>query len=189
MVVLGGAPAALAQDAGALRDRGTAALREGRFADALGLFRQAAQAGTDPSAWLAVGDAADRLRDDASSVRYDVFVVEQNVPPEVEMDDDDAVSVHAVAYAADGTPLGTGRLLPDGHIGRMAVHKRARGLGVGGQLLDALIGQGHGDGHRMLVLHAQTHAKGFYEAHGFQVEGEEFMEAGIAHVVMTRVLA
>ena len=72
---------------------------------------------------------------------------------------------------------------------RQAVHKRARGLGVGGQLLDALIGQGHGDGHRMLVLHAQTHAKGFYEAHGFQVEGEEFMEAGIAHVVMTRVLA
>lgn len=131
----------------------------------------------------------DRLRDDASSVRYDVFVVEQNVPPEVEMDDDDAVSVHAVAYAPDGTPLGTGRLLPDGHIGRMAVHKRARGQGVGGQLLDALIGQGHGDGHRMLVLHAQTHAKGFYEAHGFQVEGEEFMEAGIAHVVMTRVLA
>ncbi|MFP3700300.1 GNAT family N-acetyltransferase, partial [Burkholderia sp. SIMBA_013] len=54
---------------------------------------------------------------------------------------------------------------------------------------DALIGQGHGDGHRMLVLHAQTHAKGFYEAHGFQVEGEEFMEAGIAHVVMTRMLA
>ena len=41
----------------------------------------------------------------------------------------------------------------------------------------------------LLVLHAQTHAKGFYEAHGFQVEGEEFMEAGIAHVVMTRVLA
>ena len=49
----------------------------------------------------------DRLRDDASSVRYEVFVIEQNVPPEVEMDDDDAVSVHAVAYAADGTPLGT----------------------------------------------------------------------------------
>jgi predicted GNAT family N-acyltransferase len=131
----------------------------------------------------------DRLRDDASSVRYEVFVIEQNVPPEVEMDDDDAVSVHAVAYAADGTPLGTGRLLPDGHIGRMAVHKRARGLGVGGLLLDALIGQGHGDGHRMLVLHAQTHAKGFYEAHGFRVEGEEFIEAGIAHVVMTRLLA
>ena len=130
----------------------------------------------------------DRLREDATSVRHEVFVVEQRVPVEVELDDDDAVSVHAVAYDTDGTAVGTGRLLPDGHIGRMAVRKRAR-LGVGGQILDALIGQGHGDGHRMLVLHAQTHAAGFYEAHGFQVEGEEFMEAGIAHVVMTRTLA
>ena len=69
-----------------------------------------------------------------------------------------------------------------------SAHGRARARGRG-QILDALIGQGHGDGHRMLVLHAQTHAAGFYEAHGFQVEGEEFMEAGIAHVVMTRTLA
>ncbi|MGS1006421.1 MULTISPECIES: GNAT family N-acetyltransferase [Achromobacter] len=130
----------------------------------------------------------DRLRDDAYSVRHEVFVVEQRVPPEVELDDDDAVSVHAVAYGPDGTPMGTGRLLPDGHIGRMAVHKKARGMGVGSQLLDALIEQGHGDGHRMLVLHAQTHAAGFYQAHGFNVEGEEFVEAGIPHVVMTRVL-
>ncbi|MFF7059729.1 GNAT family N-acetyltransferase [Achromobacter sp. AGC78] len=130
----------------------------------------------------------DRLREDAYSVRHEVFVVEQKVPPEVELDDDDAVSVHAVAYGPDGTPMGTGRLLPDGHIGRMAVHKRARGMGVGGQLLSALIEQGHGDGHRMLVLHAQKHAAGFYEAHGFTVEGEEFIEAGIPHVVMTREL-
>ena len=70
----------------------------------------------------------------------------------------------------------------------MAVHKRARGKGVGAQLLTALIEQGHGDGHRMLVLHAQKHAAGFYEAHGFTVEGEEFIEAGIPHVVMTREL-
>jgi len=130
----------------------------------------------------------DRLREDASAVRYEVFVVEQKVPPEVELDDDDALSVHAVAYGPDGTPMGTGRLLPDGHIGRMAVQKRARGMGVGGLLLDALIEQGHGDGHRMLVLHAQTHAAGFYQAHGFVVEGEEFVEAGIPHVVMTREL-
>lgn len=134
-------------------------------------------------------DTWDRLRRDAASVRYEVFVIEQNVPLDIEMDDRDAVSAHAVAYAADGVPLGTGRLLPDGHIGRMAVRKSARGLGVGGQLLDALIGQGRGDGHRMLALHAQTHAKGFYEEHGFRAVGEEFIEAGIAHVVMTRVLA
>ena len=76
-----------------------------------------------------------------------------SVPVEVELDrDDDAVSVRGLR---DGTAVGTGRLLP-GSIGRMAVRKRARGLGVGGQILDALIGQGHGDGHRMLVLHAQT---------------------------------
>ena len=83
----------------------------------------------------------DRLRDDAYTVRHEVFVAEQAVPVEVELDDDDAISVHAVAYSADGAILGTGRLLPDGHIGRMEVRKLARGLGVGGQILDALIGQ------------------------------------------------
>lgn len=130
----------------------------------------------------------DRLRDDAYTVRHEVFVVEQAVPVEVELDDDDAISVHAVAYGADGAILGTGRSLPDGHIGRMAVRKSARGLGVGGQILGALIGQGHGDGHRLLVLHAQTHAKPFYAAHGFVAEGDTFFEAGIEHVVMTRSL-
>lgn len=131
----------------------------------------------------------DRLREHATEVRHEVFVLEQKVPPEVELGDEDAVSVHAVAYDSQGRPVGTGRLLPDGHIGRMAVRKPARGSGVGGQILDALIEQGHGDGHRMLVLHAQTHAKAFYEAHGFQADGDEFVEAGIAHVVMTRELA
>lgn len=139
-----------------------------------------------PSIRIALG-TWDRMRDDAYSVRHQVFVVEQGVPADVELDDDDAVSVHAVAYGPNNEPLGTGRLLPDGHIGRMAVHKQARGMGVGAQILEALIGQGHGDGHRMLILHAQTHAAGFYEAHGFAVEGDEFMEAGIAHVVMTRL--
>ncbi|OZI74435.1 GNAT family N-acetyltransferase [Bordetella genomosp. 12] len=128
----------------------------------------------------------DRLRDHAAQVRHEVFVLEQKVPPEIELDDEDAVSVHAVAYDAAGQPIGTGRLLPDGHIGRMAVRRQARGAGVGGQVLDALIAQGHGDGHRVLVLHAQTHAKSFYEAHGFQADGEEFVEAGIPHVAMTR---
>ncbi|AZY49437.1 GNAT family N-acetyltransferase [Bordetella avium] len=131
----------------------------------------------------------DRLREHAARVRHEVFVLEQGVSPEIELDDEDAVSVHAVAYDAQGEPIGTGRLLQDGHIGRMAVRKLARGQGVGGQILDALIEQGHGDGHRMLVLHAQTHARSFYEAHGFQAAGEEFLEAGIPHVVMTRELA
>jgi predicted GNAT family N-acyltransferase len=130
----------------------------------------------------------DRLRDDAYGVRHEVFVLEQAVPADIELDDMDAVSVHAVAYGANGEPLGTGRLLPDGHIGRMAVRRAARGLGVGGLILDALIEEGRGLAHRKLALHAQTHAQGFYEAHGFQAEGETFEEAGIDHVLMVRDL-
>ncbi len=90
---------------------------------------------------VVVGDWA-RLHDDAAAVRHAVFVVEQNVPPEIEMDEFDAVCVHAVAYDAAGQVLGTGRLLPDGHIGRMAVQRRARGLGVGARLLQALVEAG-----------------------------------------------
>ncbi|AHV92931.1 GNAT family N-acetyltransferase [Bordetella holmesii] len=132
----------------------------------------------------------DRLREHATSVRHEVFVLEQNVPTEIELGDEDAVSVHAVAYDLEDRPVGTGRLLLDGHIGRMAVRKSVRGTGVGGRVLDALIEQGHGEGegHRMLVLHAQTHAKAFYEAHGFRADGDEFVEAGIPHVVMVREL-
>ncbi|AOB31858.1 GCN5 family acetyltransferase [Bordetella sp. H567] len=136
---------------------------------------------------VVVGDWT-RLRDDAAAVRHAVFVVEQNVPPEIEMDEFDAVCVHAVAYDADGQVVGTGRLLPDGHIGRMAVHRRARGLGVGAHLLQALVEAGRAAGHRKLMLNAQTHARGFYERQGFVVEGDEFMEAGIPHVAMARAL-
>jgi len=142
---------------------------------------------TSPAIRIVLG-TWDRLRDDAYVVRHEVFVVEQGVAPDIELDDSDAVSVHAVAYDEQGTPVATGRLLPDGHIGRMAVRKAMRGAGVGGQVLDALISQGQGDGHRMLVLHAQTHARHFYEAHGFVAQGDEFMEAGISHVAMSRSL-
>jgi predicted GNAT family N-acyltransferase len=135
---------------------------------------------------ITVGDWS-RLRDDACAVRHAVFVVEQNVPPEIELDEFDPVCVHAVAYDAQGRVLGTGRLLPDGHIGRMAVHRHARGRGVGARLLQALVEAGHAAGHAKLVLNAQEHARGFYEAHGFVVEGQPFMEAGIPHVAMSRV--
>ena len=140
-----------------------------------------------PSVTVVVGDWT-RLRDDAAAVRHAVFVVEQQVPAEIELDEFDAVCVHAVAYDAEGQVLGTGRLLPDGHIGRMAVHRRARGLGVGARLLQALVEAGRAAGHRKLMLNAQTHARGFYEGQGFVVEGDKFMEAGIEHVAMVRVL-
>jgi predicted GNAT family N-acyltransferase len=126
----------------------------------------------------------DSQKDAARPIRLTVFVEEQKVPAELEMDHMDAVCVHAVAYDAAGKAVGTGRLLPDGHIGRMAVLASARGSGVGGLLLQALMAYAHARGDRLLALSAQTHAAPFYQRHGFVIEGEEFFEAGIAHINM-----
>ena len=119
----------------------------------------------------------------ASAVRHEVFVAEQGVPAELELDDLDAVSLHALA--CDGnTVLGTGRLLPDGHIGRMAVRRDARGAGIGSALLRALMEQARLRGDPDVVLHAQLSARGFYGRHGYLPEGEVFMDAGIEHIAM-----
>lgn len=123
-------------------------------------------------------------KEEARAIRYDVFVVEQNVPVELEWDDMDAACVHAVAYDAQGQAVGTGRLLPDGHIGRMAVRNEARGSGVGAAILQALMKQAKERGDAAVMLNAQTHAAPFYRRFGFVQEGEEFMEAGIPHIQM-----
>ena len=130
----------------------------------------------------------DSLRDHAQSLRVEVFVVEQGVPIELEWDEADEVSTHAVAYDEAGQVIATGRLLPDGHIGRMAVRKSARGKGIGSEVLAALLDEAKRLGYRELVLHAQTHAVDFYVKHGFQIEGDEFLEAGIPHRRMTLAL-
>ena len=127
-------------------------------------------------------------RDALRAVRWKVFVEEQRVPEDEEWDDYDPVSRHVIAAAADGAPVGTGRLLPDGHVGRMAVLKEWRGRGVGGAVLGHLLKLAHETRHAVVRLHAQTHALGFYEKHGFVAEGEEFMEAGIPHLRMSRIL-
>lgn len=132
---------------------------------------------------LAVGDW-DTLRTDARAVRYEVFVLEQRVPLEMEWDDMDPHCQHAVAYGADGKVIGTGRLLPDGHIGRMAVLCDMRGHGVGSAILQALLSEAKRRGDSTVVLNAQTHAEPFYERFGFVREGQEFMEAGIPHIQM-----
>jgi predicted GNAT family N-acyltransferase len=126
-------------------------------------------------------------RDIATRIRTTVFVEEQRVPPEIEMDDRDAVSVHALAYV-DGAPVGTGRLLPDGHIGRMAVLREARASGVGGAMLERLVEEARRRGFREVVLSAQTHALAFYRKHGFEPVGEAYEEAGIPHQEMRRAL-
>ncbi len=136
---------------------------------------------------IVIGDW-DSVREHAQALRIEVFVVEQGVPVELEWDEADEVSIHAVAYDDEGQPVATGRLLPDGHIGRMAVRKSARGQGIGAAVLQALLDEAKRLGYAELVLHAQTHAVGFYLRYGFEIRGEEFMEAGIAHLEMTRSL-
>jgi predicted GNAT family N-acyltransferase len=126
--------------------------------------------------WATLGAAA-------GAIRHEVFVVEQRVPVELELDAWDAVSLHALAMDGD-TALGTGRLLPDGHIGRMAVRRDARGAGIGSMLLQALMQQARQRGDAAVVLHAQRSAAGFYRRHGYVPEGEAFMDAGIEHIAM-----
>jgi predicted GNAT family N-acyltransferase len=121
-------------------------------------------------------------------LRLAVFVEEQGVPPEIEQDEFDAVSLHAVAEDATGAVIGTGRLLPDGHVGRFAVAARLRGRGVGERILQALLAEAARRGRRLAILHAQVTAEGFYARYGFQRTGDVFMEAGIAHTVMQRAL-
>ena len=129
----------------------------------------------------------DRARADASPIRFTVFVEEQGVPFEIEIDEHDPLCVHAVAYQ-DGKPIGTGRLLPDGHIGRMAVLKEWRNRGIGGELLVKLMEAAQRRGDKEVVLSAQINAARFYEAHGFSRHGDEYVEAGIRHQEMRRRL-
>jgi predicted GNAT family N-acyltransferase len=134
-----------------------------------------------------LGDWA-ALRDRAGPIRFAVFVEEQKVPAAIELDEFDPVSLHALAFDAAGEAVGTGRLLPDGHIGRMAVLTRVRGSGVGAALLRALMQAARARGDREVVLSAQTHAIPFYERFGFVAEGEVFEDAGIPHRQMRRRL-
>src|SRR5262245_46063725 len=111
--------------------------------------------------------AWEKARALAAPIRLEVFVHEQKVPAEMEMDEMDAKCVHALAFDGDRA-VGTGRLLPDGHIGRMAVLKELRGQGVGGAILAKLMETAKSRGDREIVLSAQVHAVRFYEAYGFR---------------------
>lgn len=122
------------------------------------------------------------------AVREAVFVQEQKVPRELEIDAHDEQSRHVLARDADGGPIGTGRLLPDGHIGRMAVLAKWRARGVGRALFERLLEEAAAAGMTRLALHAQTTALGFYRRFGFVEDGPEFVEAGLPHQAMRRTL-
>jgi predicted GNAT family N-acyltransferase len=122
----------------------------------------------------------------AMPLRERVFVVEQGVPADMELDEHDPLSRHALALSWDDQVLATGRLLPDGHIGRMAVDAAWRGRGVGGLVLEALVEEAWRRNLREVVLNAQVSAIDFYRRHGFVAEGDTFMDAGIVHRAMRR---
>lgn len=136
---------------------------------------------------LAVG-SWDEVGADAAIVRQAVFVTEQGIAREDEWDTLDADCQHAVVRNFLHMPLATGRLLPavDGvsHIGRMAVLRSVRGVGLGDRVLSALLQRARERGDRRVVLHAQRSAEGFYAQAGFVVVGEPFEEVGIPHVQM-----
>jgi predicted GNAT family N-acyltransferase len=125
---------------------------------------------------------------DLRAVRDEVFVAEQHVPVEIEHDALDPACSHVLARLLDGTPIGTARLTPDRHIGRMAVRAPWRGRGVGDALLLALVDEARRRGWPDVRLNSQVDAIGFYQRHGFRPEGERFMEAGIEHQAMVRAL-
>ncbi|AGS68995.1 GNAT family N-acetyltransferase [Streptomyces collinus] len=144
-------------------------------------------------------DPADR--EACFAIRKEVFVAEQGVPQDIEYDAYDAVAVHVLAVREDGEPLGTGRLLfgevaaaktggdaSVGSLGRLAVAGAARGLGIGVALVRAIEEAARAHGLTAVDLHAQTQALGFYERLGYVAYGPEFLDAGIPHRSMRRVL-
>ena len=128
---------------------------------------------------------------DAFLVRQEVFIHEQGVPAELELDEYDPSAIHALAYL-NGRCIGTGRLvnLGDGQaqIGRMAVLAQFRGTGTGKQILEKLLQLANSQGVKLLVLHSQVAAIPFYEKLGFEAQGPIYDEAGIPHRNMILLL-
>ena len=118
-------------------------------------------------------------------IRESVFIAEQAVPPELEWDSDDASAVHFLALEGD-FPIGTARLLCNGHIGRVSVLRDWRGLKVGDALMRAVLTEAERLGLAEQTLSAQVHAAPFYERLGFEIVSSEYLEAGIPHVDMVR---
>lgn len=123
------------------------------------------------------------------AIRHAVFVLEQAVPIEIELDGLDPDCRHLLARDADGRAIGTARMQASGHVGRIAVLREWRGRGVGARLVEAMVERAREAGLETVDLDAQTHAIGFYEKLGFRSRGEVFLEAGIAHQNMLRPLA
>ncbi len=120
-------------------------------------------------------------------IRELVFIREQGVPKELEWDTDDLTAVHLLA-CFEGEVAGVARLLPDGHIGRVAVLAEFRGRGIGTALMQHAMAAARERGLGEALLNAQTAVIPLYEKLGFVAEGPEFIDAGIPHRHMRRIL-
>ena len=129
-----------------------------------------------------------RYSEALSSIRHTVFVEEQGVPVELELDGEDSSAWHAAAFSDDGRLVGTGRMLRSGKIGRMAVSQSMRRQGIGRALLDALVAEAKRLKLEEVSLGAQLPAVAFYERAGFEAYGDVFLDAGIDHKMMRLVL-
>ena len=126
----------------------------------------------------------------ALGVRFRVFVGEQRVPIEEELDEVDATATHAIVLN-DGQVIATGRVFyrdedSAARIGRMAVDIEYRRQGIGGRLLSFLEEEAAAQGVATYILNAQSYVKDFYAAHGYVERGEEFLEADIVHILMRK---
>jgi predicted GNAT family N-acyltransferase len=144
-----------------------------------------------PAAWryrIAVGQLPGDLPS-IHEVRRQVFIVEQGIPADLEWDARDAACQHVLATDMRQMAIGTGRLDPEGRIGRMAVLPAWRSQGVGYALLASLLDLARAQGHLKVVVHAQCTVTDFYHKAGFREQGRPFMEAGIEHVIMVNTLS
>ena len=127
----------------------------------------------------------------AIGVRFRVFVSEQSVPAEEELDQADATATHVIALHQNRV-MGTGRLLKQDSdtavIGRMAVDLEWRRQGVGGLILEHLEDVARSLGMSRSVLNAQEYVKEFYASHGYVEHGEVFLEVEIPHIEMRKEL-
>ena len=119
----------------------------------------------------------------AKMIREAVFIQEQHIAAEDEWDAEDAVAVHFIVFQQDQA-IATARLLSNNSIGRVAVLTTARGLGVGQRLMQAVIDYARAEQRGLVKLSSQVHAIGFYQALGFEAQGDEYLDCGIPHIDM-----
>jgi len=118
------------------------------------------------------------------SIREKVFIHEQGVPAELEWDGLDEGCRHALALSHQGDAIGCGRMLADGHIGRISVLPQWRKQKVGTVIMEALLSYARAHDYKQVEVDAQTYAVPFYRKFDFVEEGEAFMDAGLPHIKM-----